>query len=102
MNMQVKLSEQIRVVAGEAQASSAAVSGQALARKASAIALTLVVPVCLLLFWELMVRWTGTRLIPPPADVAVMMWDFLFGGIYDDAFSASFPIHLWMSLQRVY
>jgi NitT/TauT family transport system permease protein len=31
-----------------------------------------------------------------------MMWDFSFGGVYDDAFSASLPIHLWMSLQRVY
>jgi NitT/TauT family transport system permease protein len=102
MNMQVKMSEQIRAVAGEAKTSSAARGGQALARKASAIALALVVPFCLLLFWEFMVRWTGTRLIPPPAAVAVMMWDFVFGGIYDDAFSASFPTHLWMSLQRVY
>jgi len=102
MSMQAKMSEQVRAVAGEATASPELHGGQTLARKASALALALVVPLCLLLFWEFMVRWTGTRLIPPPADVAVMMWDFIFGGVYDDAFSGSFHIHLWMSLQRVY
>jgi NitT/TauT family transport system permease protein len=71
-------------------------------RRARAITLALIVPLGLLLVWEMMVRWTGTRLIPPTANVAVMMWDFSFGGVYDDAFSASLPIHLWMSLQRVY
>ncbi len=24
-----------------------------------------------------------------------MMWDFTFGGVYDDAFSATLPMHLW-------
>lgn len=67
-----------------------------------AVGLALIVPVSLVLFWEFMVRWTGTRLVPLPGDVATMMWDFAFGGIYDDAFSNSLHIHLWMSLQRVY
>jgi NitT/TauT family transport system permease protein len=67
-----------------------------------AAALAAIVPLCLLLFWDLMVRWTGTRLIPLPGDVAKMMWDFAFGGIYNDAFSASLPIHFWKSVQRVY
>jgi NitT/TauT family transport system permease protein len=66
------------------------------------IALAAIAPVCLLLFWEGMVRWTGTRLIPAPFGVAKMMWDFTFGGIYDDAYSASLPIHFWKSVQRVY
>jgi NitT/TauT family transport system permease protein len=66
------------------------------------IALAAIVPLCLLLLWDLMVRRTGTRLIPLPGDVAIMMWDFAFGGIYDDAFSASLPIHFWKSVQRVY
>lgn len=66
------------------------------------IALALVVPVSLLVLWDLMVRWTGTRLIPSPFGVAVMMWDFAFGGIYDDAYSGSLPIHFWKSVQRVY
>jgi len=71
-------------------------------RRARAVVLALVVPLGLLLFWEVMVRWTGTRLVPRPVDVAVMMWDFAFGGVYEDAFSGSLPVHLWMSLQRVY
>jgi NitT/TauT family transport system permease protein len=71
-------------------------------RHARAIAVAAVVPLCLLLFWDFMVRWTGTRLIPPPRAVAVMMWDFAFGGIYDDAYSASLPIHFLKSVQRVY
>lgn len=66
------------------------------------IALAAIVPVGLLLLWDVMVRWTGTRLIPPPSGVAVMMWDFAFGGIYDDAYSGSLSIHFWKSVQRVY
>ena len=62
----------------------------------------MLVPLCLLLVWDWMVRWTGTRLVPLPSGVAVMMWDFAFGGIYDDAYSASLPIHFWKSVQRVY
>jgi NitT/TauT family transport system permease protein len=71
-------------------------------QRAKAIALASVVPLALLLLWDVMVRWTGTRLIPPPSGVAIMMWDFAFGGIYDDAYSASLPIHFWKSVQRVY
>lgn len=67
-----------------------------------AIALALIVPACLLVIWDVMVRWTGTRLVPSPLGVAMMMWDFAFGGIYDDAYSASLPIHFWKSVQRVY
>ncbi|MET0219066.1 MAG: ABC transporter permease [Tardiphaga sp.] len=66
------------------------------------IALALIVPVGLLVIWDVAVRWTGTRLVPSPFGVALMMWDFAFGGIYDDAYSASLPIHFWKSVQRVY
>ena len=45
---------------------------------------------------------TGTRLIPSPRQVAVMMYDFSFGGIYDDAFSATILTHIWKSMTRVY
>jgi len=75
---------------------------RAIVKRLRKIGLALIVPVALIAFWSFMVRWTGTRLIPPPSDVVLMMWDFAFGGIYDDAFSASLPIHLWVSLQRVY
>ena len=73
-----------------------------LRQRVRSIALAAIVPLCLLIFWDLMVRWTGTRLIPLPGDVAIMMWDFAFGGIYNDAYSASLPIHFWKSVQRVY
>jgi NitT/TauT family transport system permease protein len=62
----------------------------------------LIVPLALLLAWDLGVRITGTRLIPLPRDVAIMLYDFSFGGIYDDAFSKSIHIHFWKSVQRVY
>jgi NitT/TauT family transport system permease protein len=71
-------------------------------RRARAVALALIVPLGLLGCWEVMVRLATTRLIPRPVDVAIMMWDFAFGGVYDDAFSGSLPVHLWMSVQRVY
>src|SRR4051812_14950384 len=60
------------------------------------------IPLPLLLAWGLGVRATGTRLIPLPRDVAIMLYDFTFGGIYDDAFSKSIHIHFWKSVQRVY
>ncbi len=71
-------------------------------QRARTVALALIVPVCLMVIWDVMVRWTGTRLVPSPYGVAVMMWDFAFGGIYDDAYSAGLPIHFWKSVQRVY
>jgi NitT/TauT family transport system permease protein len=62
----------------------------------------LIVPVILVAGWDLCVRMTGTRLIPLPRDVAIMLYDFTFGGIYDDAFSKTIHIHFWKSVQRVY
>lgn len=59
-------------------------------------------PVLLVIFWDRLVVATGTRLIPRPYAVALMMWDFMFGGIYDDAFSKTFLLHLWESVKRVY
>ena len=48
-------------------------------------------PLLLVLLWHFAVAYTGTRLVPSPRQVAVMMYDFTFGGIYDDAFSAHHP-----------
>jgi NitT/TauT family transport system permease protein len=59
-------------------------------------------PVLLLLLWDASVRLTGTRLIPNPYQVAVMLYDFSFGGVYDDAFSGTILTHVWKSIQRVY
>lgn len=66
------------------------------------VALGAIFPVFLLLAWYVGVVVSETRLIPLPSQVAVMMWDFAFGGVYDDAFSASLPVHFWVSIQRVY
>ena len=59
-------------------------------------------PILLILIWDRAVAITGTRLIPSPYQVAVMMYDFTFGGIYDDAFSGTILTHVWKSMQRVY
>ena len=59
-------------------------------------------PILLILVWDRAVAMTGTRLIPSPYQVAVMMYDFTFGGIYDDAFSGTILTHIWKSMQRVY
>ena len=62
----------------------------------------LIVPVLLLIAWDLGVRLSGTHLIPLPKDVGLMLIDFAFGGVYDDAFSQTLFLHLWKSITRVY
>jgi NitT/TauT family transport system permease protein len=59
-------------------------------------------PAAFVVCWHFAVAYTGTRLIPSPHDVAVMMYDFSFGGVYDDAFSATILTHIWKSMERVY
>jgi NitT/TauT family transport system permease protein len=59
-------------------------------------------PILLILIWDRAVAFTGTRLIPSPYQVAMMMYDFTFGGIYDDAFSGTILTHVFKSMQRVY
>jgi NitT/TauT family transport system permease protein len=63
---------------------------------------TAVLPLLLLLGWHIGVRITGTRLIPLPQDVALMLYDFAFGGVFDDSYSKTLHIHLWKSVTRVY
>jgi NitT/TauT family transport system permease protein len=70
--------------------------------KLRAIALGAGFPVLLVLLWHFAVAMTGTRLVPSPHQVAVMMYDFSFGGVYDDAFSATILTHVWKSMTRVY
>jgi NitT/TauT family transport system permease protein len=67
-----------------------------------AFALGVGFPILLVLIWDRAVAISGTRLIPSPYQVAVMMYDFSFGGVYDDAFSGTILIHVWKSVQRVY
>lgn len=62
----------------------------------------------ILLMWDLGVRGEWVLLfdikmgfLPPPVDVARLLWDFAFGGVYDDAFSGSLWGHLGASSLRV-
>jgi len=59
-------------------------------------------PLALLVAWDLAIRLTGTMLVPSPREVGVMLWDFAFGGIYDDAFSQTLGVHWLQSMSRVY
>ena len=59
-------------------------------------------PIFLVFMWHQLVVMTGTRLVPTPYQVGVMMWDFCFGGIHNDAFSGTVLTHLLASMQRVY
>ena len=68
----------------------------------SAILLAIIFPVALVALWHALVVMTGTRLVPTPYQVGVMMWDFAVGGVHDDAFSATILTHLLASMQRVY
>lgn len=73
-----------------------------LALRAQSVLLALVVPALLFAFWQFATANRWTRLIPTPYEVAEYMWDFAFGGIYDDAFSATLHVHLLASMSRVY
>jgi NitT/TauT family transport system permease protein len=70
--------------------------------KLRAVALGAGFPVLLGLLWHIAVVATGTRLIPSPWRVAATMYDFSFGGVYDDAFSGTILVHIWKSMTRVY
>ncbi|MBV8033206.1 MAG: ABC transporter permease [Betaproteobacteria bacterium] len=59
-------------------------------------------PVALVVAWHAGVVASGTKLVPTPYMVALMMKDFAFGGVYDDAFSGTILTHLFASMQRVY
>ncbi|THT99043.1 ABC transporter permease [Lampropedia puyangensis] len=64
--------------------------------------LPIILPIALLIAWDLAVRFSGTMLVPSPKEVALMLWDFMFGGIYDDAFSQTLWVHWIKSVERVY
>src|SRR3970040_1577445 len=70
--------------------------------RARAIALGAGFPLALIVLWHAAVVSSGTRLVPTPAMVGVMMRDFAFGAAYADAFSGAILTHLLASMQRVY
>ena len=73
-----------------------------LSERARSVLLGVAFPVALVIAWHLLVVQTGTKLVPTPWTVGVMMWDFAFGGIHDDAFSGTILTHLFASMLRVY
>src|SRR5258706_3664132 len=66
------------------------------------VLLALIFPALVLIAWQIATGSGKLKIVPPPREVAVMMWDFAFGGIYDDAFSATLHIHMLESMRRVY
>ena len=103
-------SEPPRVASATAPAAStpaAAVSASAtaspwLSERVQGALLAAAFPIALVVLWHYVVVITGTRLVPTPYQVGVMMWDFTFGGIHNDAFSGTILTHLLASMQRVY
>ena len=71
-------------------------------RRLKPTALALLVPLLLLAFWQVATTQQWTRLIPTPYQVGEYMIDFAWGGIYDDAYSATLVTHLLASMGRVY
>ncbi len=59
-------------------------------------------PIALVVLWHQLVVMTGTRLVPSPSQVGLMMYDFTIAGIHDDAFSGTILTHLLASMERVY
>lgn len=59
-------------------------------------------PAAVLLVWHFATHGQKQGLIPPPSEVAVMLWDLAFGGIHDDAFSATLDVHVLASFSRVF
>ena len=73
-----------------------------LPERVQGIMLAAAFPIALVMLWHQLVVMTGTKLVPTPYQVGVMMWDFAFGGIHNDAFSGTILTHLFASMQRVY
>src|SRR5258708_33643710 len=71
-------------------------------RRIKPAAYALIVPLLLLAFWQVATAQRWTQLIPTPSAVAEYMVDFAWGGIYDDAYSATLVTHLLASMSRVY
>ena len=58
-------------------------------------------PIALLGLWVLAVDRNWVRLIPQLDEVGKEVWDFAFGGVYDNVYSASLLTHLGASASRV-
>ncbi|WP_375460297.1 ABC transporter permease [uncultured Enterovirga sp.] len=59
-------------------------------------------PIAVLVLWHVSTQGRAYSLIPPPLEVARALWDLVFGGLNDDAFSQTLHVHLLASVSRVY
>lgn len=66
------------------------------------VLLACILPGLLLVLWHYATTLKWTQLIPTPLATAEYMVDFVFGGVYNDSFSATAHQHLWASVVRVY
>lgn len=71
-------------------------------RRSKGPLLAIVFPVVMLIIWHFATYGRKYSLIPPPSEVALAMYDLAFGGINDDAYSATLLTHLLASVGRVY
>jgi NitT/TauT family transport system permease protein len=70
--------------------------------RAQSLILAVAFPLVLIALWHELVVVSGTKLVPTPYQVWLMMVDFAVGGVHDDAFSGTIVTHLIASMSRVY
>ncbi len=59
-------------------------------------------PVILIAAWQLSTGGKSYSLIPPPSTVVLTAWDYAFGGIRNDPYSATFAANAIASIIRVF
>jgi NitT/TauT family transport system permease protein len=59
-------------------------------------------PVILIAAWQLATGGKSYSLIPPPSTVVLTAWDYAFGGIRNDTYSATFAANAIASIIRVF
>lgn len=64
--------------------------------------LALPLPVVLVAAWQLATAGKAYSLIPPPSTVLLTAWDYAFGGIRNDPYSATFATNALASITRVF
>lgn len=89
-------------ISSEVPASARAKGSAWLPERVQGVLLAVAFPLALVVLWHQLVVMSGTKLVPTPYQVGVMMWDFAFGGVHNDAFSGTIITHLLASMQRVY
>lgn len=89
-------------ISSEVPASARAKGSGWLPERVQGVLLAVAFPLALVVLWHQLVVMSGTKLVPTPYQVGVMMWDFAFGGVHNDAFSGTIITHLLASMQRVY